>query len=132
MYEPFFGVTSQFFPLVRQNPIALPGFIMGTLKVVTLVLYTLYGWATVALLFKASNLTNRGIVTWGPYKYLRHPAYIGKNLAWWLEMVPFLHHLPNIIFLLGLNFIYYLRAVTEERHLSLDPAYRSYKKATRW
>jgi protein-S-isoprenylcysteine O-methyltransferase Ste14 len=132
VYEPFFGITSQFFPLTRQNPLVLPGTVLYGFKLAALAAYAVYGWATVALLFKASNLTNRGIVTWGPYKYLRHPAYVGKNIAWWLEMVPYLNHLPNIIFLLGINFIYYLRAITEERHLGLDPAYRAYKKVTRF
>jgi hypothetical protein len=30
------------------------------------------------------------------------------------------------LMLLVVNFIYYLRAVTEERHLSWDPVYRQY------
>lgn len=132
VYEPFFGITSQFFPLIRQNPLVLQGFVLYGLKIATLVAYAVYGWATVALLFKASNLTNRGIVTRGPYKYLRHPAYVGKNLAWWLETVPYLNNPGNIVFLLGLNGIYFLRAVTEERHLSLDPDYRAYKKVTKF
>ena len=35
-------------------------------------------------------------------------------------------------FMLGWNFIYYVRARTEERHLSLDPNYRAYMKHVRW
>ena len=34
----------------------------------------IYSWASVALGFKASNLTNRGIVSHGPYAYVRHPG----------------------------------------------------------
>ena len=55
-----------------------------------LILMAIYSWASLSLGFKASNLTNRGIVSHGPYKYIRHPAYICKNLAWWLGGLPFL------------------------------------------
>ena len=40
-----------------------------------------YALASIALNFKSSNLTNRGIVARGPYAIVRHPAYITKNLA---------------------------------------------------
>ncbi|MBF0470467.1 MAG: hypothetical protein HQL48_03740, partial [Gammaproteobacteria bacterium] len=42
----------------------------------------IFVWASLALGFKASNLTNRGIVTTGPYRYCRHPAYTAKVVAW--------------------------------------------------
>ena len=47
-----------------------------------------YAWATLALGLRASNLTNRGIVTTGPYRWLRHPAYVAKNLSWWIGATP--------------------------------------------
>ena len=55
-----------------------------------LVLFGIYAWASVALGFKASNLTNRGIVQSGPYAHVRHPAYIAKNLAWWIGLLPWI------------------------------------------
>jgi len=33
--------------------------------------------------------------------------------------------------LIGVNVIYYLRAITEERHLSRDPVYREYAEFIR-
>ncbi len=87
-----------------------------------------YAAASVALGFRASNLTNRGIVASGPYAIVRHPAYVTKNLAWWIGAVPFLisaaeknpRLLPGVLFsLCAWSFVYYLRAVTEERHLKM-------------
>jgi protein-S-isoprenylcysteine O-methyltransferase Ste14 len=96
-----------------------------------LLLVVLYVWATIAFGGRFSNLTHRGIITNGPYRYTKHPAYFAKNLSWWLISVPFLggnavEALRHCLLLLGLNGIYYLRAKTEERHLSHDPVYRQY------
>ncbi|HTP40517.1 MAG TPA: isoprenylcysteine carboxylmethyltransferase family protein [Steroidobacteraceae bacterium] len=97
-----------------------------------LALVVVYVWATVAFGGRFSNLTHRGIITNGPYRYTRHPAYLAKNLSWWLVSMPFMFagNWPDTIrhcVLLGcLNFIYYLRAKTEERHLSQDPVYAEY------
>src|SRR5208283_2486604 len=88
-----------------------------------------YVWSTVAFGARFSNLTHRGIITNGPYRYTKHPAYLAKNLSWWLIAMPFMPsgngaHFVRCCMLLGvLNGIYYLRAKTEERHLLLDPVY---------
>ena len=97
-----------------------------------LVLTVIYVWATFAFGGRFSNLTHRGIITSGPYRYSKHPAYLSKNLSWWLISMPFmvdvsvLESLRRCALLLLLNGIYYLRAKTEERHLALDPAYQQY------
>ncbi len=93
--------------------------------VVALVLMGIYTSASVALGAKCSNLTNRGIVGRGPYAVVRHPAYISKNLAWWVTIIP----VASIAAVLGMAFwslIYFLRAITEERHLIRDPDYQAY------
>ena len=97
-----------------------------------LLLVVVYVWSTIAFGARFSNLTHRGIITNGPYRYSKHPAYLAKNLSWWLIAMPFmvgvsLGQTVRSCLLLGLlNGIYYLRAKTEERHLSLDPVYRQY------
>ncbi len=48
-----------------------------------------YAWATVAFGFRFSNLTDRGIITNGPYAWTKHPAYVSKNLFWWFAVLPF-------------------------------------------
>lgn len=97
-----------------------------------IVLTGIYTWSTVAFGPRFSNLTNRGIITSGPYRWGKHPAYVCKNLSWWLIYVPFLGGdtalgaLIHCLALLGVNGIYGVRAWTEERHLGNDPDYQAY------
>ena len=86
-----------------------------------------------------SNLTHRGIITHGPYAWTRHPAYLSKNLFWWLSTMPLLtvsgslaDAARNTLLMGVVAGVYYWRARTEERHLGADPAYRAYSEwATR-
>ena len=97
-------------------------------------LTAIYAWATVAFGLRFSNLTYRGVLTNGPYRFTRHPAYVSKNLFWWCSAMPFLvtsgspvDAIRNCFFLLCVNAIYYWRAKTEEAHLwAEDPKYREY------
>lgn len=94
----------------------------------------IYAAATVVFGIRFSNLTYRGVITHGPYRITRHPAYVSKNLFWWCSVMPFLvttgspvDAIRNCFFLLGVNAIYYWRAKTEEAHLlAEDPKYREY------
>ena len=97
-----------------------------------LVLYTVYVWATVALGFKFSNLTHRGIVTSGPYRFVRHPAYAAKNIAWLIDYTYVYTNIWATLAFFLWNSIYVVRALTEERHLGHDPAYQSYEKEVRY
>jgi len=121
----------------RDFPQFSNAFLHLPLNISILILMVIYAWASVSLWLKASNLTNRGIVSKGPYKYVRHPAYICKNTAWLIWGIPLiiasfsnpnLNSLSVVLWLWAWAFIYYLRAMTEEDHLSLDPDYRAYKK----
>lgn len=97
-------------------------------------LTAVYAWATVAFGIRFSNLTYRGVLTNGPYRFTRHPAYLSKNLFWWCSAMPFLvtsgsttEAIRNTVFLACVSGIYYWRARTEEAHLlDEDPKYRAY------
>jgi len=97
-------------------------------------LTAVYAWATVAFGMRFSNLTYRGVLTHGPYRFTRHPAYVAKNTFWWCSTLPFLvtsdstfEAIRNTVFLGCVSGIYYWRARTEEAHLlSEDPKYRAY------
>lgn len=92
-----------------------------------------YVWATVIFGIRFSNLTNRGILTNGPYRWVKHPAYLAKNLSWWLWTLPFVPVAGwgdaawATAQLAILNMIYFARARTEEWHLREDPAYVAYE-----
>jgi protein-S-isoprenylcysteine O-methyltransferase Ste14 len=91
-----------------------------------------YAWSTVAFGLRFSNLTHRGTVTHGPYAWSQHPAYLSKNLFWWLSTVPMLSTGSLVdgaratLLMAAVSGVYYWRARTEERHLSADPHYRAY------
>lgn len=97
-----------------------------------LILTGVYALSTVVFGIRFSNLTHRGIITHGPYRLTKHPAYISKNLSWWLISVPFVSGasataaLAHCGILLCINFVYWVRAKTEEQHLLADPKYREY------
>jgi protein-S-isoprenylcysteine O-methyltransferase Ste14 len=50
----------------------------------------IYAWAGLHMGIIYSNLSSRGIVTNGPYRFTKHPHYIFKNIVWWLTAVPFI------------------------------------------
>ncbi|MFV1920380.1 isoprenylcysteine carboxylmethyltransferase family protein [Sphingomonas sp. MJ1 (PH-R8)] len=107
--------------------------ILAAIGAALVALTFVYAWATVAFGLRFSNLTNRGIITNGPYAWSRHPAYLSKNLFWWLVSWPMLVTTGNWLdafrntAILGLvSGVYYWRARTEERHLLADPDYRAY------
>lgn len=103
------------------------------LRIVMLALLVIYTTATVNLGWKCSNLTNRGIVSHGVYGWVRHPAYVAKNLFWWLSLLPMLPKHPEWIPMMSvLTLVYVLRALTEEKHLSKDPYYLAYRKKVKY
>ena len=101
---------------------------------ITLVLLTaIYAWATVAFGLRFSNLTDRGILTHGPYAWTKHPAYLSKVAFWWVSALPFLatsdnpvDAIRNTALLAIVSGIYYWRAKTEEWHLASNPDYPPY------
>lgn len=112
--------------------LAATPWISGLWGLAILLCVCIYVWATVSFGLRFSNLTNRGIITSGPYRYTKHPSYIFKNAAWWLISIPFVSMegwttaVGNTVALGAVGCIYWLRAWTEERHLMQDPAYCAY------
>lgn len=133
-YPPFNTITTQFFGYtgLPTHNLFSDERILALILTIVILLYMLYVWATVALGFKFSNLTNRGIVDRGPYALVRHPAYVAKNSAWWMDNTFVLTNIWATIALAIWNVIYILRAVTEERHLLHDRDYKRYCENVRY
>jgi protein-S-isoprenylcysteine O-methyltransferase Ste14 len=130
-YPPFNNVLGTYLPLENGvQQITSEAWLLA-LRGGVVILFAIYASATVSFGLKFSNLTNRGIVSRGPYRFVRHPAYLCKCAAWWLEHIPTIT-IAKAFFLTLLCGVYALRAWTEERHLGMDPEYRAYKKKTPW
>ena len=142
-YPPFNAISglllgSQYsdFPQFENSNVHL------TLNLLLLALMAAYTSASLALGLKASNLTHRGIVTRGPYALIRHPAYVFKNMAWWIGSVPLLtlafdkspaDGLQALASVVGTTLLYVLRALTEEDHLrTVDGTYAEYASRVRY
>lgn len=120
-----------------DNPAAHLG-----LNIALLILFAIYASASVALGWKASNLTHRGVVARGPYAVIRHPAYTCKNMAWWIGSIPLvsvafaqsaLDGTLAVASVVAWSMVYVLRALTEEDHLrGVDGEYAAYAARVRY
>jgi protein-S-isoprenylcysteine O-methyltransferase Ste14 len=142
-YPPFNGLTGM---ILSWEPSEFPQFETPAVHVAVnfliLGLMAIYTSASVALNVKASNLTHRGIISRGPYRFIRHPAYTCKNMAWWIGSIPAINAGLEIsiwnAFLIasaaaGWTLIYTFRALTEEDHLRrVDDEYDHYCKTVRY
>jgi len=111
-----------------KQPLGVAGMVVGTILLT--ILWGIYTSASIALGFKASNLTNRGIVMKGPYRFVRHPAYSAK-VALWIVSALLLGSMNTLLAFI-LVIVYSLRAWTEERHLKKDQDYVAYIEKVRW
>ncbi len=117
--------------------LSLPNASFVTLFAVMMIAsYLVYLSVTVCFGLRFSNLTHRGIIRSGAFAWVRHPAYAAKNFGWWCVGFPMVIYQINsigwraaLLMFLGLclnSWIYYWRAITEERHLCFDPRYQDY------
>lgn len=142
-YPPFNQVGFAFFSF---EPVDAADFgtplsqtMLAWLSLIALAIFT---WASIALGLRASNLTNRGIVSHGPYCFVRHPAYATKNVTVWIAALPaaadaFSRSVADGLWVLTSlavwTLVYVVRALTEERHLlMIDNGYAKYKEEVRF
>ena len=74
---------------------------------------------------------NRGIVSSGVYRLVRHPIYLGYLIT----HAAYLAAMPsswNVVALLIADAALLARAVCEEKTLARDPRYRDYQQVVRW
>jgi protein-S-isoprenylcysteine O-methyltransferase Ste14 len=74
---------------------------------------------------------NRGVVSRGLYRIIRHPIYLGYLVC----HVGFIGANPtawNVLTLVGADVGLLIRAVCEEQTLARDASYREYRRVVRW
>ena len=136
-YWPFFDIlTGRYFLPYYESPTGFGLFTGGGVPVVvwgslTFLFGVLYVASDISFGTRASNLSYRGLTNTGLYRLTKHPASVFKAIHWWLLYLPFLTNsgaeaVRYSVLLLLLNGVYYLRARTEERHLSHYPEYVAY------
>jgi protein-S-isoprenylcysteine O-methyltransferase Ste14 len=135
-YEPFFPAIERAFLAYHSSEqgagIPSDSLAHAPWIVAMLAFNAIYLSATVAFGPLFSNLTRRAVITSGPYRYTKHPAYIAKNIGWWLYSTPYflggslVSVLRGVVMLAGVSMIYFARARCEERTLLHDPVYGAY------
>ena len=139
-YQPFFSLISRQY-LFYNNEMYWGGWLEAspTLRVawgvVLLLTLVVFSGTTIGFGCRFSNLTNRGVITDGFYRWTKHPAYVSKLISFWMMFVPFVYRgslydvARDCFWLAVLSLIYWARAKTEEIHLSEDPDYVRYATA---
>ena len=131
-YPPFNHLFGNLIPWGANDYVEFGSSTLTTIMRIFLVfLLIIYVMASVALFTKASNLTNRGIVSRFPYSIVRHPAYISKVMLWWVTLLP-VNNIPFALGMLVWSVIYFMRAITEEKHLGQDEEYQKYCKKVKY
>jgi protein-S-isoprenylcysteine O-methyltransferase Ste14 len=74
---------------------------------------------------------NRGVVSSGLYRLVRHPIYLGYLITH-SGFVAANPTLWNVVMLVGADIALMWRAVCEEQTLGNDAAYREYQRTVRW
>lgn len=103
--------------------------IWGSLVVLAMFFESL---STLSFGIRFSNLTYRGLISSGPFYFTKHPQYIAKLCNRFFYLVPFLSlggvwgAVEQMMMFGFVCFVYYLRARTEENHLSRFPEYVDY------
>ncbi len=141
-YAPFWEmlIIKSYFWNLYDNPAwhewlaGFPTWIIAAWGVMTISFMCLESLTTLTFGMRFSNLTYRGLITAGPFRYTKHPQYIFKMLNRFFFLMPFLSlfglfgAMQNLIMFAGVCMIYFLRARTEENHLSRYPEYVEYAK----
>lgn len=113
--------------LLQRAPLLLVA--IGALIVLSSLIHL---WGEAQFGIRSSNLSNRGIITVGPYRFSKHPVYVAKCVAWFLVWMPFvagsdaLEDLRLTVLFLCVCGIFFLRSFAEEKLLSTDEVYVAY------
>jgi len=103
-----------------------------TAGIALLFFYLVHYWGESICCMRSSHLSNRGIITNGPFRLTKHPVYVVKCFAWTVTFLPFLSQntlrgdLSHGLSFFAFCGVYFMRGWIEERLLSTDPDYVAY------
>ena len=140
-YYPFTIILDKFLPIYSESLIPVENDFARVILNLLLILACFTSMVAILRLgTKSGNLTNRGIVTGFPYNIVRHPDYGAQILSIILLYIPL--YFTGSVTLLGKIlypcgtliwiYIYYLRALTEERNLLKDENYVHYMQKVKY
>ena len=75
---------------------------------------------------------NKGLITDGIHKYIRHPNYLGEMMLYGSFALMVMHWLPFVILALVWGFVFVPNMITKEKSLSRYPEWQAYKKRSGW
>ncbi len=140
-YYPIIILTNKFIQVTQNSLIPVDN---QTVLVILNILVIMANFGSMIAILrlgtKAGNLTNRGIVTGFPYNIIRHPDYTMRVCYIIFTTIPLYliqsEYVGEKIFItigtLAWIYIYYLRSITEERHLIKDEKYQQYVEKVKY
>lgn len=140
-YYPITLLTDKFIQVTPQDLLPVNNiYLLETLNILAIIANIGILIAVLRLGTKSGNLTNRGIVTGFPYNIIRHPDYTMKIGYIIITTIPLLVAPNYFLFekiIMGIAtlawiYLYYLRSITEERHLINDPEYKAYVEKVKY
>lgn len=75
---------------------------------------------------------NKGLITDGIHKYIRHPNYLGEMMIYASFALMVLHWLPFLVLALVWGLVFVPNMVAKEKSLSRYPQWQEYKKHSGW
>jgi protein-S-isoprenylcysteine O-methyltransferase Ste14 len=116
-------------PWIDPGQLLVPKMVVNGLSLMGLVILI---WARLSLGRNIGYVpAQRQIVTTGPYRYLRHPIYLGSFVTL-IAIFLSIASVRNFV-IIGLAILWYLiKSLMEERFLSADPRYAEYLRRVRW
>jgi len=116
--------------------------LLSVIVVVFVLMHVLNTLSVASFGLRFSNLGYRGVIRSGVFAFVRHPGYAAKNIAWWCVGLPVMYvawqnsgigaAVKMCIGLALISVVYYVRAITEERHLRQFAEYRDYCEQVRY
>src|SRR5690606_15785110 len=121
---PLYYLIAEISPIGESAFAQFPGYPIATslLRLAIWICLLVYLWSMLSLGHRRTHLANKGVVTLGAYRWVRHPGYMALQGIWWLAFLPLILNNPLWVpALMGWALLFLYRADQEEKLLIQDP-----------